>query len=313
MSKPECLGGMVFLLSQMLALSPLALEDASAMLKTPLAHWTHDLSPFLIRFPENPLGLEGIRYYGLSYLVAFVLAWVFFSFARSKGRSPLNSEAATSLLTYLVIGVIVGGRVGYVLLYDTTAWLGDPLLIFKVWEGGMASHGGFVGVGLAMYFFARSQKLRPLEVSDLVTVVAPLGLFFGRLANFINGELWGRVTDVSWGVIFPKATPFYDSASGLLVNLPRHPSQLYQAGLEGLLLFAYLQFRFWKHRPTTGKLTAEFLIGYGLLRIIGEVFREPDAPLILEISRGMFYSLFVVLVGVCLRRYVLQREKYVQD
>jgi phosphatidylglycerol:prolipoprotein diacylglycerol transferase len=265
-----------------------------------IAHWVHDLSPFIIRFPDNPLGLDGIRYYGMAYLLAFFGAYAFFRWAERSGGRGFSSEAALSLMTYLVIGVLLGGRIGYYVLYDTAGLLENPLRLFRVWEGGMASHGGFIGVAVALWLFARSINMHPLTVSDRVVVIAPLGLMLGRIANFINGELWGKVTTVRWGVIFPDAPATWDAASSAFVIPARHPSQLYQAALEGGLLLLYLQLRFWFGKPTRGKLSAEFLIGYAILRMIGELFREPDAPLLAGISRGQFYSIWVLLVGAVL-------------
>jgi phosphatidylglycerol:prolipoprotein diacylglycerol transferase len=253
----------------------------------PLAYWTHDLSPFLVRFGEN----FGIRWYGLAYLAGFVGAgWLLRAYHRT-GRSTIDSNAILDLMTALVAGVIVGGRLGYFLLYQPDAFVHDPLILFRVWEGGMASHGGFVGVTLAMWWFTRRRPESLLQVADLVVTTVPIGLFCGRVANFINGELWGKVSVVSWAVIFP-ASPH--------PLMSRHPSQLYEAGLEGLLLFAFIQWRFWKTdvaKIQPGRLSGEFLIAYALARAIGEVFREPDAGLILGLSRGTFYSIFLIAGG----------------
>lgn len=263
-------------------------------------YWVHDLSPFLLRFPENPLGLEGIRYYGLAYLLGFVGAWLLLRAYHAKGRTSLNADDRASLMTALIVGVIAGGRLGYVLLYDLAAFLQNPVLLFRVDQGGMSSHGGFVGVTLALLWFARSQRRGLLELGDLACSVAPLGLMLGRIANFINGELWGRVTDVAWAVIFPHSPAAYRPDLGAFAPQPRHPSQLYEAALEGALLLGFVQWRFWRTRPPTGQLAGEFLLGYGLVRIFGEMFREPDASLILGLSRGQFYSLFLMLAGVAL-------------
>lgn len=273
------------------------------------AHWVHDLSPFIVRFPNNPLGLDGIRYYGMAYLLAFVGAYAFFRFADRRCGRGFSAEQALSLMTYLVIGVLLGGRIGYYVFYDTAGLLSDPLRLLRIWEGGMASHGGFIGVAIALWLFARSIKLPPLAVADRVVVIAPLGLMLGRIANFINGELWGKVTDLRWGVIFPDAPAVWDAASGTLSIPARHPSQLYQAALEGGLLLLYLQLRFWIGKPCVGKLTAEFLMGYAILRVIGELFREPDAPLIAGISRGQFYSIWVLLAGAVLWWFAASRQK----
>jgi phosphatidylglycerol---prolipoprotein diacylglyceryl transferase len=264
-----------------------------------LAYWVHHLSPFVWQFSDT----IGIRYYGLAYLLGFVGgAFLLHVYAR-KGRSRLPEPAITDFIIAIVIGVMVGGRVGSFLLYEGWRNLGeDPLAFFKVWQGGMASHGGFVGVALAMAWFARRHRLSFLHLSDLIVSVAPLGLLFGRIANFINGELWGKISTVSWAVIFPDSAP-----PGTPVELiaPRHPSQLYEAALEGAVLLAFMQWRFWRtdvvaRRP--GRLAGEFLIAYAVVRMIGELFREPDAgiDLIMGLSRGTFYSFFLIGVGLVL-------------
>lgn len=259
-----------------------------------LAYWVHNLSPFLIRFSDN----IGIRYYGLAYLAGFLSgAWLLRRYHRA-GRSPLNADASTDLILALVVGVLLGGRLGYFLFYQPGAIFQDPLALLRVWDGGMASHGGFLGVIAAMWWFARSKKIGFLQVSDLVVTTAPAGLLFGRLANFINGELWGKMTTVPWAVIFPES-----GSPGMPLDRipPRHPSQLYEAALEGLLLLAYTQWRFWRSdvaKKHPGHLAGEFLIAYALVRAVCEVFREPDASLILGLSRGTFYSIFLVAGGI---------------
>jgi phosphatidylglycerol---prolipoprotein diacylglyceryl transferase len=262
----------------------------------PLAYWVHDLSPFLIRFSDN----LGIRYYGLAYVLGFAGAiWLLHLYHRA-GRSQFGSNAIGDLITYLVFGVMLGGRIGYFLLYQTDTILRDPLALLRVWEGGMASHGGFVGVLFALILFARRQKVSFFPVSDLIATTAPLGLFFGRVANFINGELYGKITDVPWAVIFPQSAT---STTPMHLILPRHPSQLYEAVLEGAVLFALAQWRFWRSDVTRihpGRLSGEFLLAYALVRMLGEAFREPDASLVLGVSRGTFYSVFLIAGGLAL-------------
>ncbi len=253
----------------------------------PLAYWVHDLSPFLIRFTED----FGIRYYGLSYLLGFgAAAWLLLLYHRA-GRSQLPAAKISDLIIALVVGVMVGGRVGSFLLYHPDQLLSDPLSFFRVWEGGMASHGGMAGAAVALWWFGRAQRLPFLHLGDLVVSTAPAGLLFGRIANFINGELWGKPADVPWAVIF------VNTGGGAL---PRHPSQLYEAALEGALLLALMQWRFWRSavvQQSPGRLIGEFFILYAVLRAIGETFREPDASLILGLSRGTFYSLFLIALG----------------
>lgn len=262
----------------------------------PPAYHVHNFSPFLIRFTED----FGIRYYGLAYLAGFVMsAWLLHRYWK-KGISPFNFNAISDLMTYIVIGVLVGGRLGYFILYHPETFVREPLALFRVWEGGMASHGGFVGVLLAILWWCRKRQAPVFQVSDLIVSTAPVGLFFGRIANFINGELYGKISYVSWAWIFPQSAP---PGTPIAQIEPRHPSQIYQAGLEGLLLLAYMQWRLWgsdaaKNRP--GQLSGEFLIAYAIVRMIGEVFREPDASLILGVSRGTFYSVFLIGAGAWL-------------
>jgi len=272
-------------------------------------YWVHDLSPFLIRFPENPLGLDGLRYYGLAYLLGFLGAWMLLKLYNAKGKFAIDADARATLMTAMIIGVLAGGRIGYMLLYDFENFLANPLLIVRVDQGGMASHGGFVGVTLALVWFARKHKCGFLELGDVVVTLAPLGLMLGRIANFINAELWGRVTTVSWAVIFPDSPKNYSALLQTYGPEPRHPSQLYAAALEGGLILAYVQWRFWRTRPPAGQLGGEFLIGYGIVRIFGELFREPDAALLLGLSRGQFYSVFMILAGAATIWIVRRRLK----
>jgi phosphatidylglycerol:prolipoprotein diacylglycerol transferase len=195
---------------------------------------------------------------------------------------------------------MIGGRVGSFVLYDTDRLVHDPLSFFRVWESGMASHGGFVGVAIVLWWFSRAEKISFFHLGDLITSVAAPGLFFVRVANFINGELWGTPTTVAWAVIFPRSA---DPGTPTRLMLPRHPSQLYEAALEGLVLCAFMQWRFWKSdvvRTQPGRLAGEFLVAYAIVRAIGEIFREPDASLILGVSRGTFYSAFLVVAGLAL-------------
>ncbi len=261
----------------------------------PPRYWVNDFDPYLVHFSGN----FGIRWYGVSYLAGFLAAgWLISLYAR-KGRTQIpEPDVWNSLLLALLMGVMIGGRVGSYFLYG--AWHNfpnDPLEVFRTWEGGMASHGGFVGVTVALWWYGRLRKISLAHLGDVVASTVPAGLFFGRVANFINGELWGRITYVKWAVIFPHSMP---AGTDLVKIFPRHPSQLYEAGLEGLLLFAYVQWRFWKTevvRRHPGRLVGEFLIAYALVRALGEQFREPDAALILGLTRGTFYSIFLVLGG----------------
>ena len=260
--------------------------------------WIHDLSPFIWEFPEpyENWGPGGIRWYGIAYLLGFLTAIILLRIAWNKKKSPYDPEQIMNLMTFQILGVLIGGRIGYTLLYQGSKFLEDPLILFRVWEGGMASHGGFIGVCIATLWYARQSKQSPFPVGDLIVSVVPPGLFFGRIANFINGELWGRTTEFSWGILFPKAPDY-------LQGIARHPSQVYAAVLEGLIPFIYVQWRFWKtdviiKKP--GTLTGEFLILYSFSRILNEIFREPDASLIIGMSRGQFYSIFLMMGGLWL-------------
>ncbi len=264
-----------------------------------LAYWVHDLSPFIIQFTEN----FGIRWYGLSYILGFLAAYLLLDYYYKKGRSPWNADQQATAFWAIILGVVLGGRLGYMFLYNFQEFLHNPLIVIRVWEGGMASHGGMLGSVLAGIWFTRKTKTPFLKTADIFCTLPPLGLFFGRIANFINGELWGKVTDVPWAVIFP-ASPFPLS--------PRHPSQLYAAVLEGLLLLIYTQIRFWTGKPKNrpeGQLCGEFFLAYALVRIFGETFREPDASLIFGLSRGVFYSLFLAAGGIAMIIWARRKAK----
>ena len=262
----------------------------------PLAYWVHDLSPFLYQFTEN----FGVRYYGLAYLLGFAAGWWLLVRYAKKGLAPLRAEQIGDLMTALVIGVLVGGRLGYFAFYQPEAIWRDPLTLLRVWDGGMASHGGFIGVAVALWWCGRSFRLPWRHLADLVVSVAPAGLFFGRVANFINGELWGKTSQVPWAMIFPASA---EPGTPIELIAPRHPSQLYAAALEGLLLLALTQWLVWRTpllRRAPGRIAGVFLISYAVVRAIGEVYREPDAGLLFGLSRGTFYSIFLVVGGLAL-------------
>ena len=263
---------------------------------TATSYWVDDLSPFVVRFSDS----FGIRYYGLAYVLAFLIAVLLLRLYWRKGRSALDPKAQSDLMMAIVIGVLAGGRLGYFVLYSPETLAREPLALFRIWDGGMASHGGFVGVCLALIWVVRKHRLQWRPTADLLVTLAPPGLFFGRVANFINGELWGKVSHVPWAVIFPKSAP---TGTPLTQIPPRHPSQLYEALLEGLFLVAYTQLRFWRSNVTRerpSQLAGEFLIFYAGVRAVGEIFREPDASLLFGLSRGTFYSLFLMFGGVAL-------------
>jgi phosphatidylglycerol:prolipoprotein diacylglycerol transferase len=240
------------------------------------------------------IGPLAIRWYGLMYLVGFGLAYGLGRLRIARGAAGrVTATVLDDLLFFVVLGVIVGGRLGYVLFYKSAYYLQHPAEILAVWQGGMAFHGGLLGVFLAVWWVARKHRLGWLEVTDFLAPLIPLGLAAGRLGNFINGELWGRVSDVPWAMVFqnPAAGP-----------LPRHPSQLYQVAFEGLALFAILWLYSAKPRRT-GAVSALFLMGYGVLRFVAEFFREPDdflGLLALGLSMGQWLSVPMVAAGIAL-------------
>jgi phosphatidylglycerol:prolipoprotein diacylglycerol transferase len=258
-------------------------------------HWVDQLDPFLLRMP----GGFGLRYYGLAYILSFLIGYYLLTRLRRQGRSPLTAPQEGDAVFALVLGVMVGGRVGYMLLYGWAQLLHHPLSLFEVWKGGMSSHGGFIGVALACAWIARRCQIKFLQLSDTLAILVPPGLLLVRVANFINGELWGKVATVPWAVVFPNSAP---AGTPWALIPPRHPSQIYEAALEGIFLLAYTQWRFRKTPAlnTPGRLSGEFLILYALVRILCEQFREPDAALIFGVSRGIFYSLFLILAGTAL-------------
>jgi phosphatidylglycerol:prolipoprotein diacylglycerol transferase len=255
-------------------------------------HWVDQLNPFILQFS----GGFGLRYYGVAYILSFLTGHYLLGYLRRHGRSPLSAEQETDSLFALILGVVIGGRVGYMVLYGWPDFFHNPLILFEVWKGGMSSHGGFLGVALACAWITWKYKVKFLQFSDILCILVPPGFFLVRIANFINGELWGKVSNVPWAIIFPHSAPDY---TPLALIPARHPSQLYEAALEGLFLLAYTQWRFRRTRAldNPGRLSGEFLILYALVRILGEQFREPDAALILGMSRGIFYSFFMILAG----------------
>ena len=248
------------------------------------------------------LGPFAIHWYGLMYLLAFTQVILLGRWrVANQPWTAWSPKMLDDVLFYGVFGVIVGGRLGYVLFYKPMEFLAHPLDIFKVWEGGMSFHGGFLGVIIAMALFARLRKLRWLYVTDFIAPLVPLGLAAGRLGNFINGELWGRATDVPWGMVFPQAAD----------GIARHPSQLYQFAGEGLLFFAILWWFARKPRPV-GAVSGVFLIGYGTLRFLAEFTREPDSflgLLGLGLSMGQWLSLPMIVAGILMYRWAQRSPK----
>lgn len=235
-----------------------------------------DINPVLLHITDT----IQIRWYGVMYILAFILSFMlcktrlklFPSFLAQADllsvKDPKNPTSATQLLFdyffYIILGVVLGGRIGYMLFYALPNWLAEPMQLFRIWQGGMSFHGGLLGVLFASFIFAKRNNLSLLLVGDLLAPTVPLGLGLGRIGNFINGELWGKVTDVPWGMVFPHAGP-----------MPRHPSQLYAVMLEGILLFV-LVWSYAKKPRGLGKVTGLFIFGYGFIRFFEEFFRQPD-------------------------------------
>lgn len=260
----------------------------------------------MIPYPHiDPVAIKvgplAVRWYGLMYLISFVLAYVALSARARSGRLRLDRNHLADLVTWAAIGVLAGGRLGYILFYDFSWYLANPLRIFAVWEGGMSFHGGLIGVIVMTWLFSRKKGVPFMELGDSAALAAPIGLGFGRIGNFINGELFGRVTDVPWAMVFPGQT------------LPRHPSQLYESFLEGLVLFLILWTLDRKKLPV-GVVSGAFLTGYGTFRFLVEFFREPDSHIgymLGVFTRGQLLSLPVVLAGVAIIVVALkQRRKH---
>ncbi|MBF0428163.1 MAG: prolipoprotein diacylglyceryl transferase [Magnetococcales bacterium] len=248
----------------------------------------------MISFPQiDPvllhIGPLAIRWYGLMYTLTFVLGWFLLRIQVKRQSLGISSDALADLVMNTVLGVILGGRLGYILFYQFDYYLSNPMAMLRVWEGGMSFHGGLLGVLIAGYLFARQHQLSFLVLGDLLAVVTPVGLFLGRIGNFINGELWGRTTTLPWGVVFPGGGAE-----------PRHPSQLYEAGLEGFFLFVLLWWLGGKPREP-GFLGGVFLSGYAICRLLVEMVREPDAHLgflALGLTMGQWLTIPMLLIGI---------------
>ena len=241
------------------------------------------------------LGPLKIHWYGIMYLIGFISALLMANWRSKHYKLGLNREQISDLVFYAALGVIIGGRIGYMLFYDFNKLLASPWDLIKIWQGGMSFHGGLLGVGVALWLFARKNKIPFLHVTDFVAPLVPLGLAAGRIGNFINGELWGRATNVSWAMVFPNAD-----------FLPRHPSQLYEFTLEGMVLFLILWFYASKPRPI-GRVSALFLIGYASFRLFVECFREPDLQLGFVafnwLTMGQLLSIPMLCLGLFLWYY----------
>jgi phosphatidylglycerol---prolipoprotein diacylglyceryl transferase len=259
----------------------------------------HNLNPVLLDF-----GFVAIRWYSLAYIAGILIGWwlgrkIILRNFKSVGQK-FDLKEFDDLISYLIISIIIGGRIGYIIFYNFEYYTSNPLEIIKIWEGGMSFHGALIGVITGTFLFSIKKKIAPLFFLDIIACVSPIGIFFGRIANFINSELVGKATNVSWSVIFPTVD-----------MMPRHPSQLYEAFLEGVILFFILNFFIFKKNYKTGICSYLFLIVYGFFRVVSEFFREPDAQvgyLFGFFSMGSILSFFMIFCGVILFAYVKKNE-----
>ena len=248
--------------------------------------YTHNLDPVLFDF-----GFLVIRWYSLAYIFGILIGWYLGKRVILGRFKNLNFDIKEfdNLITYIIISLLLGGRIGYILFYNFGYYISNPFDILKIWEGGMSFHGALIGIILGTYWFSIKKDIQTFFLLDIISFVAPIGIFFGRIANFINGELVGKTTNVFWGVIFPK-----------IDNSIRHPSQLYEAFLEGLVLFVIMNLILSRKNYKIGSCSYVFLIFYGIFRIFSELFREPDAQigyLFNLISMGTILSFFMILAG----------------
>jgi phosphatidylglycerol:prolipoprotein diacylglycerol transferase len=250
--------------------------------------YIHNFNPILIN-----LGFIEIRWYSIAYITGILIGWwlgkKILTFKIKTQKISVSNDDFDDLISYIILGIIIGGRLGYILFYNLIFYINNPINILKIWEGGMSFHGAVVGVIFMTYVFAKQKKTNVFIYLDIIAAVSPIGLFFGRVANFINSELYGNPSNVLWSVIFQK-----------IDNVPRHPSQLYEACLEGVVLFIILIFISFNSKIKNGLISVLFLILYGLFRIFSEQFREPDIQigyLFNTFSMGTFLSFIMILSG----------------
>lgn len=271
------------------------------------------IDPVALELPALPLiGTIAIKWYGLAYMAGLLVGWLYirrlvatphlWSRGKSTGKAPFSPAASDDLLLYIIVGVLLGGRLGSVLFYDPSYYVQNPLEILYVWRGGMSFHGALLGCGLATWVFSARNGASVWSTMDVCAAAVPFGLFFGRVANFINGELFGRPTDVPWAMVFPRVSEVYPQFQAL-EPLPRHPSQLYEAALEGVVLFLVLRYLTHTRLALTmpGVTVGTFLVGYGLARSFCELFRQPDPAHALTtglLTPGIAYSLPLVVLGI---------------
>lgn len=304
-----------------------------------LAYYLDNFSPFMVKFGPN----FGIRWYGFSYLLAFFAGFLLLHWLARHRYCALPAAKVGDFIALASLGVLAGGRLGFVIFYRPHQILADPLFIFRVWDGGMSSHGGMIGLTFATFYYARAQRISWLSLADNIAISAPLGLLFGRCANFINGELYGRPATVPWAMQFPKEAldlpalgektlaaaqairPGIAGLDAVIVQArtdaglqsmlhrlltPRHPSQIYEALLEGAFLFTCLWFLRLRTRQPRGMLAGLFLLLYAFVRIVVEYFREPDAPLTGPFTRGQTLSGLLIVGGICFVVYALKNRQY---
>jgi len=305
-----------------------------------MAYYLDNFSPFLVKFGPS----FGIRWYGFSYLLAFFCGFLLLRWLAQRRYCALAPDKVGDFILLASLGVVVGGRLGFALFYRPAQLLADPLFVFRIWDGGMSSHGGMIGLTLATFLYARAQRISWLSLADNIAITAPVGLFLGRCANFINGELYGRPTTVPWAMQFPKealdlpeigaralaaahaAQPTIGNLNAVIeqartgdaalqrilhqVLTPRHPSQIYEAFLEGAFLLTCLWFLRLRTKQPRGMLAGLFLLLYAVVRIIVENFREPDAPLTGPFTRGQTLSVMLIIGGICFVGYALKTKEY---
>jgi phosphatidylglycerol:prolipoprotein diacylglycerol transferase len=261
--------------------------------------YIHNLDPVLVDF-----GLIVIRWYSLAYIIGILAGWWLgkriINYKNKFKQVSINTKEFDDLLSLIIISIIIGGRLGYILFYNLNFYLENPLETIKIWTGGMSFHGAMIGIIIISYFFSKKKNVQFFCIADVIACVAPIGIFFGRIANFINAELYGLPTTVAWSVIFPN-----------IDDLPRHPSQLYESALEGILLVVILNFIIFSKNYKNGLCSGLFLFLYGIFRIFVERFREPDAQigyLFGQISMGAFLSFLMVLTGIIIIIMVKRNE-----
>ena len=260
--------------------------------------YTHNLDPVLIDF-----GFVAIRWYSLAYIFGIIFGWwlgkkIIIQISK-KNNLKLEENEFDDLITYLILSIIIGGRIGYIVFYNLGYFISNPLEIIKIWEGGMSFHGALIGVVFGTYLFTSKRGLPTFFYLDVIACVSPIGIFLGRIANFINGELIGKATSVPWSVVFPS-----------IDMLQRHPSQLYEAILEGIVLFIILNLSIFKRKYKMGECSYLFLIFYGIFRIISEIFREPDSQIgyVFDlVSMGTILSFCMITIGIVISHVIKKK------